>query len=471
MAPEHFSTDYLVIGAGASGLAFADALITAADAQVTLVDRRDSPGGHWCDAYPFVRLHTPSAYYGVNSLPLGRDQIDAEGENAGFYERATGPELRKYFTDVRDHLAASGRMQLLTRHEHVGFADGHALVRDLLSDRVRRIAVRRRVVDARYLEASIPATHAPTFAADARARVVPVNDLPAAACDRARYAVLGAGKTSVDACMWLLDAGVEPDRIRWVRPREAWFHRRAQFQPLAQVGSIMAGIALDAEAGAEAGGFGDLLAALEEAGRLLRLDPSEPAEMYRATMLSDHEVRSLRQIEDVVRLGRVRRIERDRLVLENGEVATGADVVHVDCTAAGLRDAPAQPIFQPGRIVLQQVRHNSPTFNAALIGFVEAQREHDADRNRLCPPNPYPSSIADWPGMNVRTWQAERQWLGEPDVSAWVARSRLNLLAALPAQLAEAAVQDAVGRYVRHVGGAVQHLNQISTITTAGGSA
>ncbi len=43
---------------------------------LTLIDRRPGSGGHWLDAYPFVRLHTPSAYYGVNSLALGEDRID-----------------------------------------------------------------------------------------------------------------------------------------------------------------------------------------------------------------------------------------------------------------------------------------------------------------------------------------------------------------------------------------------------------
>jgi cation diffusion facilitator CzcD-associated flavoprotein CzcO len=62
-------TDYLVVGAGASGLAFADSLLTEADVDVVLVDRREHAGGHWRDAYPFVRLHSPSAYYGVNSMP------------------------------------------------------------------------------------------------------------------------------------------------------------------------------------------------------------------------------------------------------------------------------------------------------------------------------------------------------------------------------------------------------------------
>jgi cation diffusion facilitator CzcD-associated flavoprotein CzcO len=96
------SSDYLVVGAGASGLAFADALVAESDVGVTIVDRRQIPGGHWRHAYPFVRLHTPSAFYGVNSFPLGEDRVDQVGENAGFYERASCSEVREYFADAAE---------------------------------------------------------------------------------------------------------------------------------------------------------------------------------------------------------------------------------------------------------------------------------------------------------------------------------------------------------------------------------
>jgi cation diffusion facilitator CzcD-associated flavoprotein CzcO len=90
-------TDYLVVGAGAAGMAFADALTAACDADVVMVDRRHGPGGHWNDAYPFVRLHGPSALYGVNSRRLGTDAIDQGGPNAGYYPRATAAEIRAYY--------------------------------------------------------------------------------------------------------------------------------------------------------------------------------------------------------------------------------------------------------------------------------------------------------------------------------------------------------------------------------------
>ena len=222
----------------------------------------------------------------------------------------------------------------------------------------------------------------------------------------------------------------------------------------------MEGLSLDAEAGASAASIDDLFERLEAAGRLVRIDPSRQATMYRGTMLSTRELDAVRQIEDVVRLGRVRRIEAGRIVLERGETETGPDVLHVDCTALGLNNAPATAIFQPGRIVLQQVRFLSPTFNAALVGFVEATRDDDADKNRLCPPNPYPSTIEDWPRTMSRSWRTEGRWLSEPDVSAWVAAGRRNLLQALPDHAAEPSVQSAINRFLTHVNAAIDRLKQ-----------
>ena len=78
MAAKVIETDYLVIGAGAMGMAFVDTLVTheLLNATAVVVDRYHRPGGHWTTAYPFVRLHQLSAAYGVNSRHLGSDGID-----------------------------------------------------------------------------------------------------------------------------------------------------------------------------------------------------------------------------------------------------------------------------------------------------------------------------------------------------------------------------------------------------------
>ena len=63
--------DYLVIGADATALAFVDTLLSEnTEATAVMVDRQHRPGGHWNNAYPFVRLHQPSEYYGVVSREL-----------------------------------------------------------------------------------------------------------------------------------------------------------------------------------------------------------------------------------------------------------------------------------------------------------------------------------------------------------------------------------------------------------------
>ncbi len=73
--------DYVIIGSGAVGMAFADTILRETDADILFLDRRHMPGGHWNDAYPFVRLHQPSAFYGVASRDLGTGAKDQTGLN------------------------------------------------------------------------------------------------------------------------------------------------------------------------------------------------------------------------------------------------------------------------------------------------------------------------------------------------------------------------------------------------------
>jgi cation diffusion facilitator CzcD-associated flavoprotein CzcO len=161
--PARTETDYLIVGAGAAGLAFADALIAASDADVVLVDRRHGPGGHWNDAYPFVRLHQPSAYYGVNSRVLGRDSIDSAGPNAGLYQRATAAEICDYYQRVLEDLLASGQVRFFGMADCAREGPDGCRFVSRLTGEATTVRVRRRVVDARYLETSIPATHTPSF--------------------------------------------------------------------------------------------------------------------------------------------------------------------------------------------------------------------------------------------------------------------------------------------------------------------
>jgi hypothetical protein len=450
-------TDYLIVGAGAAGLAFADALITESDAEVVIVDRRDRPGGHWNDAYPFVRLHQPSAYYGVNSLPLG-DSIDKDGPNAGWYGRATGAEICDYFQRVLEQLMASGRVRFFGECDYSGdWSSEHRLVSRPTGES-STVRVRRRIVDATYLAPSVPSTHTPSFAVDPNVRLIPINDLVALSEPGSGYTVIGAGKTAMDACGWLLDSGVEPEAIRWIRPRDTWLLDRAFQQPLELVGSLMEGLSLQVQAAACAENVADLFRRLEACGQLVRLEEAVEPTMYRGATISQAELESLRLIENVVRQGRVTHIGEAHIALEGGSIPTDAKQIYVDCTANGAHRMPGRAIFEPNRITLQPVRSGLLPFSAALIAFVESARDDDAEKNRLCPPNPYPNAAVDWIAMNAISHRAQMTWFEEPDLLAWMERSRLDLARGINAHLAEPQTQAALARFVANLEPAVEKL-------------
>ena len=448
MVIRNLEADYLVVGCGAAGMAFADSLIADSDADVIMVDRRHAPGGHWNEAYAFVRLHQPSAYYGVNSLPLGNDAIDQDGLNQGLYEQASAPEICAYYDRVmQKHLLPSGRVRYFPMCDYVG---ERRFVSRLSGDRYE-VKVRRKLVDATYLEPSVPASCAPPFDIEPDVRCVAVNELSRLAEPADRYVIIGAGKTSIDACLWLLQNGVAPRDIRWIKPREAWLLNRAFSQCGELVGSLLEGISLQMEAAAQARSLEDLFDRLNASQQLLRIDERVAPTMYRGPTVSAGELEQLRRIEDVVRLGRVRRIERKAIVLDQGTIPTSPDHLHVHCAAAGLNPAPSIPMFTADRITLQPIRSGLIPFNAALVGFVEATRHDLAEKNRLCPPNRLPNVPLDWVRGTLIGMNADYLWSKEPDITAWLERARLNPSRGLRQRGDEPRVRQAMNRFAENV--------------------
>jgi NAD(P)-binding Rossmann-like domain len=454
-------TDYLVVGAGAAGMAFVDALIAACDADVVMVDRRHGPGGHWNDAYPFVRLHGPSALYGVNSRRLGTDVVDQHGPNAGYYPRATAAEICAYYQRVLDEeLQRSGRVRFFGMSDYSAAGNRHQFT-SRLSGETTTVRVRKRVVDARYLEPSIPATHVPPFEIEPGARLIPVNDLARLSGPASGYTILGGGKTAIDACLWLVDAGVPPEAIRWIRPRDPWLLDRAFQQPLELLPRLMEGVSLYLEAAAEAEDVSDLFRRLEACGQLIRLDSTVEPTTFRCATVSQDELASLRSIENVIRLGRVTRIGPDQIQLANGSVPADRGQVHVDCSAAGLRTKPARPVFNGDLITLQQIRACQPVFSAALTGYVEATRDDDAQQNLACPANQYPDAAADWIPLTCTAQRAEITWATDPDLSVWMQRSRLNATCGIGDHQADPQMKSALARIFTNIEPAISKLEKL----------
>lgn len=420
-------TDYLVVGAGAAGMTVTDALLSHGDASVTLVERRHAPGGHWIDAYPFVRLHQPSAFYGVDSVPLGKDAIDRVGLNAGFYELASADELRAYFAQVmQDHFLPTGRVRFFPCSDYAGGeGDRHFFVSRLTGAR-QEVRVRRKLVDTTYLEGDIPATSEPPFEVDEGVLCIPAGDV-ARLPERSRmFVVIGAGKTAMDTCVWLLTNGVPPSSIRWVKPREGWWLNRRFHQPHTFLPDFYAGIGLQFRAMAEASTLDDLFLRLEAAGFFLRVDPSVMPTMVSGAILSEVELGLLRQITDVVRLGRVRRIGQDRMVLDGGEIETPLDAVHVHCAAAGLARPPLRPIFEAGRLTVQPTMWGFASYQFALLGVAEALIGSDEEKNRLCRPIRYWDQPGDYLTAYMALLASNRARAASPALVAWARDSRLN---------------------------------------------
>lgn len=452
-------TDHLVVGAGASALAYVDALVHAdPNVECVLVDRRHAPGGHWLDAYPFVRLHQPSANYGVSSRRLGQDRIDDSGPNAGLYERATAPEICAYFADVLDEgLIPTGRVRFLGMTDYVGAADGtHHLV-SLVGGEATEVRVRRRVVDATYVESSIPSRHRPGFGVDEDALVVPPNDLVRLGTAPSGFTVLGGGKTAMDTCGWLLEQGVDAGRIRWVRPSELWLFNRDKTQPLDLAASYMELQAAWVEASASASDGMDFARRLEAEDVFLRIDPRRDATVFRGATISRAELAALATVEDV-RVARVRRVGRHVITTDDGDIPNEPGRIVVDCTAAGLRPSPPVPVFDGDRTTLQYVTLGYLSWSAATLGVVEAAPISDEERNRLCPPVPFSGRIADVLHQSHATLQGLAARGAVPEVASWNDTTRLNPAAAAGSRPGDAAVLAALDRLGRHVGGAFANL-------------
>jgi hypothetical protein len=420
---QELDTDYLVLGAGAAAMAFADELLTHSKATVAIVDRRHAPSGHWLDAYPFVRLHQPSSFYGVTSVPLGHDAIDETGTNAGFYELAGPDEIRAYYQRVMERqFLPTGRVRYFPSCEYVG--EGRFVSR--LTDAAWQARVRRKIVDMTYIEGTVPATSPPPFEVAEGVRCVPVGELARLEEAPQRYVIVGAGKTAIDAAVWLLERGVPPAAICWIKPREAWWLNRRFQQPRTLLPELYRGMAVQLEAMAQATSVEDAFARLESAGILLRIDTNIGPTMFRGAVVSEAEVEMVRRIKDVVRLGHVRRIERDEIVLDSGRIPTSPGSLHIHCAARGLSRRPARPIFEPGKVTNQAFTWGFACYQAATLGVMEATIESDEEKNALCSPFPYWDRNEDFLSAFLSTMAADRARAGHPQLAQWIRTTRLN---------------------------------------------
>jgi hypothetical protein len=454
--------DYVIAGAGAVGMAFADSLLTDTGDTIIMVDRRHKPGGHWHDAYPFVRLHGPSINYGVNSKALGTGRLDQSGLNRGLHELASAPEICAYFDQLmRQRFLPSGRVTFLPLSD---YSEG-SMVTSRLTGGQTQVRARKKVVDATLADTRVPATHPPAFSVAPGVQCIPPNALVKVMEPSAGFVIVGAGKTAMDTVVWLLEQGTDPDAITWIRPRDAWLVNRKNMQISYEFFEQTVGaLAAEMESARDATSIEDLFLQLETRGLLRRIDPDITPTMYRCAIISDAELALLRQVKRVVRMGHVKSIGTDRIILDNGEIPTAPSHVHVNCSADGIPKFPPQPIFQGDRIKLQFVRTCQPTFSGAFVAHVEATLSDDAEKNAVCKPIPTPSEPLDWIRMHLDHSQNTAMWAKSADLQKWLANARLdgyNAMFVRAAQESSAVNSAIIGRYREAIRPAVANMRKL----------
>ncbi len=262
---------------------------------------------------------------------------------------------------------------------------------------------------------------------------MPLNDLTKVTDAPDGYTVIGGGKTGIDACLWLLENNVAPEKIRWIMPRDAWLLDRKNTQSTEEFFTDAIGAnALQMEAIVASESIPDLFSRLEKDGVLLRITTSVTPRMFHGATISQLELAELRRIKNIVRLGRVLRLEQDQIVFEQGSLPTSAQELHVDCSARAISNEEIKPIFAGNLITPQMVRSYQPVFSAAFIAHIEASLGDDEEeKNRLCGVVPLPNHDTDWIRMFAAFMMNQYNWSQNEELSQWLLGNRLDGFSAM----------------------------------------
>ena len=166
---------------------------------------------------------------------------------------------------------------------------------------------------------------------------------------------------------------------------------------------------------------------MEEAGIWLRIDPEIMPTMIHGATLSVHELEALRRIKDIVRLGRVRAIEPDLLLMSGGEVPAPNGSLYIDCTASALQySGDPGPVFTEDRIGIQMVRLYQPAFSAAMIAKIESLECSLKEKNAMARPVDMTDSVKSWVERQIAGGMNQFAWAQHPDIKPWISNCRLD---------------------------------------------
>jgi len=181
----------------------------------------------------------------------------------------------------------------------------------------------------------------------------------------------------------------------------------------------------------------DLFLRLQSAGIFTRIDASLEPTMFHGATISDPELAELRRVKNVIRMGRIQRIETDQIVFEQGTLPNDPETLFVDCSAAAVANMEETDVFQGDTIRLQTVRTVQPVFSAAFIAHIELTRDAEEEKNRLCQVVPLPNHATDWIRMQNAFMMNQYTWSQEKDLRQWLVENRLDGYSQLVASIQE----------------------------------
>ncbi|WP_026091941.1 hypothetical protein [Porphyrobacter sp. AAP82] len=151
--------------------------------------------------------------------------------------------------------------------------------------------------------------------------------------------------------------------------------------------------------------------------------------MYHYAVISEGEIAMLRRITQVIRKGRVTRVANGALHFGETAHAIPQGALHIDCTTRAVPFSAADnagPKFRGDTIMLQPVMVPLVTFSAALTAFLLVHYLDDATRNQLARSAELTDTPATYPYALMMNLMNRGTGAQDPQISAWLAKSRLD---------------------------------------------
>ena len=385
------------MGAGARGLAFIETLIQDRTLKVALIDRNKRAGGVWNQTYDFASVQPRTDVFGINAFTLS-DLFSAEMATSSPLPHDANREkvLGHFEAILNQRLLPSG--QVLFFPEHVSTGGGRIYCSK--TSELKQLRVRRKIVDATNPKKPPQRQDFRCFSSEPGVDVITPHDLSARCANGNRpalqYCIIGGGRTAMDVALQLIRYGVEPKRLSWVKPRDAWLmngktqelnptstHQILQLQ-------LKAFAALEHALTAE-----DVCETLEANGFITRVSETHAPSMFHESIASQDEIKRLGKIHHVIRKGHVHGISALGMILDGGAEPMPAETLYVDCSSGSARRRAGVPVFSGNHIRLQNIRMCQPCLSAAMIASIERLNLSEQTKNAICPPLLTPDSTAD----------------------------------------------------------------------------